>query len=514
MKAVIYARVSSKEQEETGFSLDAQIKLLQDYAKKGLEVVKIFRITESASKSQIRKTLGEMLAFADKNGIGVILCEKIDRLTRNLKDAAIVDDWVHADDVREVHFVKEHFILNKNTKAHDNFIWDMKVAVARFYTNNLSEEVRKGQKEKIEQGWLPSRAPLGYKTIGEKGHKIHVLNEEKAHYIRSSFERYAAGGLSLAALRDKLYEEGLRTHGGAKLSKSRLAEILGDPFYYGAMRWNDVITENGKHEPMVSRELWDKVQVVLQGKTAPHHKRHLFKFTKRIKCDECGGTISGEIQKGHVYYSCKHSRICSQRGSTREETIEKQLMGVFSFFENMTAAEAEEVYARIRRNHQAEVEYKETTLRGLNARYMALQRQLDILYDDRLAEKISQERWQEKQESINAEREQIRREMEKLQHQETKYFELYINILDLARRAREIYEKRTPEQRRMLLAYIFSNLTLKDKNINPVLKSPVERLSKRIQEKLDARKNFESKKGLRNKANLTTASKNDFLLRG
>src|SRR3989344_2619235 len=95
-RAVLYCRVSSREQEETGYSLEAQEKLLKEYAeKKGFSIVKIYKVTESASKWQIRKTLGEMLAYANKNNVQVILCEKIDRLTRSMKDAAIVDDWVH-----------------------------------------------------------------------------------------------------------------------------------------------------------------------------------------------------------------------------------------------------------------------------------------------------------------------------------------------------------------------------------------------------------------------------------
>src|SRR3989338_7616657 len=93
IKALSYSRVSSKEQEDTGYSLDAQEKLLTDYSQdKHFQLLKKFRITESASKWQIRKTLTEMLSYADKNGVNVILCEKIDRLTRSLKDATIVDD--------------------------------------------------------------------------------------------------------------------------------------------------------------------------------------------------------------------------------------------------------------------------------------------------------------------------------------------------------------------------------------------------------------------------------------
>src|SRR3989344_5247193 len=199
-KALISCRVSSKEQEDSGYSLDAQEKLLTQYAESRFRVTKVYRIAESASGKQIRKIFNEMMQYANKNGISVILCEKIDRLTRNPKDAVMIDDWVKDDSKREVHFVKEGFILNQNTKAHENLVWDMKVAIARFYTNNLSEEVKKGQKEKLAQGWLPTQPPLGYKTTGEKGRKTIVVDEASAPLVRKMFELYASGNYSLGML--------------------------------------------------------------------------------------------------------------------------------------------------------------------------------------------------------------------------------------------------------------------------------------------------------------------------
>ena len=172
MKSIIFCRVSSKEQEETGYSLDAQENLLKDYSdKKQFNTVKIFKISESASGKQVRKLFNETFTYVTKNKINIICCEKIDRLTRNSKDACLVQDWISENKDRQVHCVKESFILNGDTKAHENFIWDMKVATARLYTNNLSEEVKKGQKTKLSQGWLPAKPPLGYKPLERKDTK-------------------------------------------------------------------------------------------------------------------------------------------------------------------------------------------------------------------------------------------------------------------------------------------------------------------------------------------------------
>jgi site-specific DNA recombinase len=486
-KAVIYCRVSSKEQEETGYSLDAQEKLLKEYAdKKSYAVVKVYRISESASGKQIRKTFNEMLDYVDRNNIRFIICEKIDRLTRNLKDAATISDWIQDNEEHEVHFVKENFVVNKNTRAHENLVWDMKVAIARFYTNNLSEEVRKGQKEKISQGWLPSRASLGYKTIGEKGHKIHILDEKTAPLVRKMFEYATTGTYSLTALVEKMFAEGLRSINGKKVSKSRVEEMLKDPFYYGCIRWKGEVHTNGKHEPIVTKEIFQKVQDVLTRKKAPHYKSRDHIFKKMIKCGECGGNISGEIQKGHVYYSCKHYHPCTQKGMTKQGDVENKLFGVFKFFQAITPDEAEELKNKIKANHAQEIEYKETAIKSLNERYSSLQRRLDHLYDDRLDEKVSRDFWERKQKEITTEQAELLEQINKIKSEEAKYFEIWLNIIGLARRAEEIYKKRSPEERRLLLVHLFSLLTLKNKETGYTLKQPVAVLAKRVQQKIDA----------------------------
>ena len=310
-KCLIYARVSSKEQEDTGYSLDAQEKLLQDYAvKNDFGVKRAFRVSESASGKQIRKTFNELLSYADKNKVSIILCEKIDRLTRNLKDAASVSDWINEDSQREVHFVKESFIVNKNTRAHENLVWDMKVAIARFYTNNLSEEVKKGQKEKISQGWRPTRPIIGYKTVGEKGHKIHIIDEEKAPLVRKMFELYSTGNYSLNALVDVMNKEGMRNIEGNKIGKSIMHKFLSNPFYYGKINWNGEIY-NGKQAPLISKELFNVVQTKLVRKNDnPQYKTHRPIFKAKIKCEECGGLITWEIQKGHWYDEQHRLKAC------------------------------------------------------------------------------------------------------------------------------------------------------------------------------------------------------------
>lgn len=499
-QSAIYCRVSSKEQEETGYSLPSQEKLLSEYAdRKDFEIAKLFSVAESASGSKQRTVFAELMEFLVKKGVNNLIVEKVDRITRNLRDAVIINDWLEANSERKIHFVKQNLIIHKNAKSDEKFRWDIEIVLAKKYLANLSEEVKKGQAEKIAQGWLPTKPPLGYKTIGDKGHKIHIVDTDVARFIVKAFELYASGNYSMEKLRTQLHQEGFRTRAGNKLPKSRIEALLNDPFYYGAMKWNDILYTSGKHEPIVTRELFDKAQEVRTRKLAPKYSRHQFQFKKMMRCGECDGQITAEIQKGIVYYHCNHYKECKQKAYTPEDIVEQQLFGVFDFFKNITPDEAKKIKEIIQRNHVQEMEYKEMTLRSLNTRYVQLQSRLDILYNDRLDQKISNEFWEKKQAEINKEQADIQTQISRVKSQETKYFEIWLNILDLAYRAKEIYLKRSPEERRMLLSHIFTNLVLTDKKVTHKLKKPIEVLSKRVQEKLDAENTFEQAKGGSNK---------------
>src|SRR3990167_8059242 len=138
MKAVLFCRVSSKEQEETGYSLPAQEKYLRDYAQKNkFNVEKVFAVSESASGKIQRKVFNEMVTYIRKNNIAVIIVETTDRLTRNFADVPTIDKWVLEDENNQIHLAKEGCILNKNSKSHEWFMWRVKVATAEYYVRLL-----------------------------------------------------------------------------------------------------------------------------------------------------------------------------------------------------------------------------------------------------------------------------------------------------------------------------------------------------------------------------------------
>ena len=185
--AVAYARVSSKDQEREGFSIPAQEKLLRQYAREhGLVIVQEFVDVETAKQAG-RGGFARMVAFLKTNpSCRILLVEKTDRLYRNFRDYVTLEDLQVA-----MHFVKENTILSPESRSADKLMHNIRVAMAKNYTDNLSEEVRKGLREKAEQGHWPSVAPVGY-VNNLQTHRIEP-DPIRAPLIARLFELYATG---------------------------------------------------------------------------------------------------------------------------------------------------------------------------------------------------------------------------------------------------------------------------------------------------------------------------------
>ncbi len=462
-RCILYCRVSSKEQEDKGYSLEAQEKLLKGYAERNdLIISKIFKISESASGKMIRKTFNEMLTYVKKRKVNIVLCEKIDRLTRNLKDGAVISDWVLGDDERQVHFVKENFVVSKNTRAHENLVWDMKVAIARFYTNNLSEEVKKGQIAKLESGWFPTKPKLGYKTIGEKGHKIHVIDEEKAPFIKKAFELYNSGNYTINRLVKTLQQDGFKYHTGKPIGKTTVHHILSEPLYYGTMIWGEKEYQ-GKHEAIVSEELFNEVQEKLKRKyKAGQIKKHFHLFKGLITCSECGCLITWETQKKHNYGRCKNFKPCSRKGYIREEKIEEKLFEMFDKIKPKSEAVLAWIKKALKEDHKSKKEYSNNTKESLNKTLSLMESRIDKIYEDKIDGVISLEFYNKKFKEYSDQKKEVIKQLSKIGNSLDNYYETGIKIHELAFNAKKLYQKgnMTNDDKRTLIQDIFKNMRL------------------------------------------------------
>ena len=261
IQAVLRVRVSTREQDEEGFSLSAQIRPLREYAaRNGIKIIHDFVDVES-SKTGGRAGFNEMVAFLRKHpGCRTILVEKVDRLYRNLTDYATLDELGVT-----IHLVKENQIIGPNSKSSEQFVHGIKVLVARNYSQNLAEETIKGMTEKARAGIYPSCAPVGYRNAdGPSGKRVIVSDPDAAPMITELFERFATGRYSVKSLVNEINAEGLKLR-GRKLYSSFVHQILRKRLYCGDFDWDGKIY-HGSHEPLTSPERWQRVQDLLDAR--------------------------------------------------------------------------------------------------------------------------------------------------------------------------------------------------------------------------------------------------------
>jgi len=462
-KAVNYCRVSSKEQEETGYSLPAQEKLLVEYAdRKKFEVMKTFSVAESASGAKQRKIFEEMMDYMQKKKISILLCEKVDRLTRNLKEAVVANDWIEKDPERQIHFVKQNLVIHKNAKSDEKFRWDIEIVLAKKFISNLSEEVKKGQVEKIAQGWLPSRPPIGYKTIGEKGHKTHVIDKATAPHLTKMFELYATGNYSIIRLEEELYKDGLRSVNGNKILQSRIYDLLQDPFYCGKMRWNEEIYP-AKQEPLITKDLFEKVQTILKrrGKN-PVVTKHNYLFQGKIFCEGCGGVLSWETQKGILYGHCNNhlrSKNCTKKTYIKEKEVEEQIVSIFDKIAPKNEAVLKWIEEIILEENKEQVKSRETEIQRLSGLLLNVRKQKDRYFEAKINKEVDSDYCDKKITESKAEESALESALERVSDKSDEYQDLRLTIHELAYRAKEIYSKATIEDKKLLFSQLFTNFS-------------------------------------------------------
>ena len=476
-RVVTLARVSSKEQEDEGYSVGAQTLFLEKYCEsKGLDVVRTFEIAETASKPERRTDFQNVMNYLTENDIKHFAVEKVDRVTRNSKSAIAIDDWLDADPERMLHLPKNGLILHKNSSSQDRFMWDIYVAVAKQYANNLREEVKKGVMEKLRQGWYPgTRPPVGYKHSGDNGHKIQVIDTETAPLVKLAFELYDTGNYSIKRLCEELKNQGLTNRVGKPLSKSYVHYMLRDKFYIGIMTWLGK-EYRGNFPPIIDEDLWERVQARLGSGTTPRvEKRENLTLLKgKVHCEECGGLISWYMQKGHWYGECKSNKPCTVRGCARQDQVEVELAEYFNELIAPSPALIAWVKNELRRSSADESEKYQAAMNKLTNSHRRLDEQIKVLYEDRLDGRISSEMYDLKFKEKTAERDEIAKQIERLSGENTEYIERSIDILELTQNAADIFRTKPVDEQRVLLGDIFSNIILNGKHMTVTWREETE----------------------------------------
>jgi site-specific DNA recombinase len=304
MRAVIYTRVSTKEQSQEGYSLAAQRDACAQWINTHAgELVEEFCDAGESARTADRPEFKRLLdALRHDRTIDVLVVHKLDRLARNLEDHAAIRAALRKLDVQLVS-VTENFERTPSGQLIEGII----ASLSEFYSGNLSLEIRKGQQQKLKSGWWPAKAPIGYRNVRTEGERREArieIHPTHGPLIREAFELYGTGEWPLTALQAHLSERGLTARNGP-LARSRLATTLANPFYIGIMRWHGA-DHPGKHEPLISRELFDRVQAVLAHKgNQGRQRRNDHPLRGLLYCGQCGSRLCFTVVKGcFEYFFC------------------------------------------------------------------------------------------------------------------------------------------------------------------------------------------------------------------
>ena len=472
---VSYARVSSKEQEQEGYSIPAQVSLLRTYASElALTLAREFSDVETAKRAG-RPGFNEMVALLKRSRRHrILLVEKTDRLYRNARD------WVTLDELGvEIHFVKENFVYSQRSRSSEKFVHGIQVLMAKNFIDNLSEETRKGQTEKAKRGLWPSCAPLGYDNVaGPDGRRIIAPDPIRAPLITRLFERYATGRYSLTGLTALADTEGLRSRAERRLSKATIHHMLGTRTYSGEFDW-DGTRYRGTHTPLVSPDLWEQVQTMLQGRGHARTRRakHWFAFSRLISCGHCGCALVGERKKDrYTYYHCTGHRGKCPEPYTRETVLEERFATLLRglSFDATVMDWVAEALLRTQADDQAS---HADALRRLEIEHDRLERRIEEMYEDKLDGRVETAFFDRKATAWRREQEHLSATIDQHRSAVRTYCHEGVRLLELARRVPELFETQEPREKRRLLDFVFSNCSWKDGTLSAEFRQPFDLLA-------------------------------------
>jgi site-specific DNA recombinase len=465
--AVIYARVSSKDQEREGYSIPAQLKLLRQYAQNNdFKIEREFVDVETA-KMAGRKNFTEMVRYLEKSPLcRVVIAEKTDRLYRNLRDCLTLEDMN-----TEIHLPKEGQVISKESKSQSKLIHGIHIILARNYIENLKEEVKKGMREKAEQGIYPSRPPLGYRN--DKLERTIEIDPAKAPIAKRMFELYASGRFSL-----ELVWKTLRLEFEVTLSKSHVEKLLKNPFYTGNFYWDGTLYL-GTHEPLISRNLFDQVQAVFHGHNQPKYKKREFAFGGLLRCayDDC--TVTAEIKKGrYVYYHCTGYRGKCTLPYFREEELGNRLGQILKDVHIPDGVLSQLRQSLLHDKSRAEA-HSQSENERLRNRLGQVRRRIEQAYLDKLDGKITETFWESKSSEWHEEEQQILMALDGLEGQSTERILDGVRILELANKAYFLYLKQPPVEKAKLLRIVLSNCKIDAASVDPTYRKPFDLIFQR-----------------------------------
>ena len=315
----LYARKSTDTEEKQVLSIESQLDELRVFAaREKLNVVSQF-VEARTAKTPGRPIFDDVISRIERGEANGILAWHPDRLARNSVDGGRI---IYLLDTGRIQFLKFPTFWFECT-PQGKFMLSIAFGQSKYFSDNLSENVCRGMRQKLRRGEWPAQAPLGY--LNSKTPPKIIFDTQRSRLVRRLFEEFASGNYTVESIKRASWSWGLTARHGKPLVTSQVHSILANSFYYGLLKFFGETFE-GAHEPLISKETFDKVQTILRKNKVVHtQRRHEFPFLGLLTCGNCGGAITGELQKGHRYYRCTKKRGRCREPYLREEALSEQI---------------------------------------------------------------------------------------------------------------------------------------------------------------------------------------------
>lgn len=311
VKYLIYCRKSSEPEERQALSIPSQLDKANEMFS-NLKVADTLTEEKSAFLPYNRPTFASMIKRIKAGEAQGIIAWHPDRLARNEIDAASITYMIRTGEIKDLKFGSYHF----DNSPEGIMMLQIAMSQSQYSSAKLSKDVKRGLEKKVKIGWLPGVAPQGYLNdkTKERGEREIIKDPDRFYTIRKMWDLMLTGSYTPPQILDIANKEwGYKTvkrkrMGGNPMSRSGIYKLFTSSFYYGWFEYpvKSGLWHQGCHEPMVTQDEFDRVQLLLgrRGKPRPHQR--VFAFTGLMICDECGSAVTAEEKNQIICSNCKH----------------------------------------------------------------------------------------------------------------------------------------------------------------------------------------------------------------
>lgn len=475
MKYIIYCRKSSESEDRQALSIESQESEMLQIAKKlNLSVVALLKESKSAKKEG-RPIFNQMLKMISSGKADAILCWKMDRLARNFIDGGKIIDLLQRGTIQEIHTYEGVHLPSDNV-----LMLAMHFGMANQYIRDLSTNVKRGNRMKLEKGEYPNRPPVGY--LNDQINKKIIIDTNRSKFIVRAFELYSSGGYGFEDISTILFNEGFRSRTGKLFRKANIQYILREPFYYGVMEFMGKLYQ-GNYTPLISKALFDKVQEVTEKRKHPHANKLFFPLRGFITCEDCGCMYTASLKKGNDYYYCTNGKggCSAHKKYMREKVLYNKILPILQSLV-FDPELIDIMYESAKQQSGLDNSYFEATLNNLNSTLKTLTGRESKLLDAFLDSSINKEVYDLKSLEIQNSIFQTKQAIKEVEEKKDRLYstleptrKLFLDCIDWANDFLEV----SPEKKHEIVKEVLWNVSVRNKELlNCQLKSPFDVISK------------------------------------